>query len=266
MPTPDTNGVPPFADFEMLKSKINELVQKYNNLLVNLDSLNVVSLTADHIDTGTLDAGKVTVHVDYATGASITIDSNGMTINDGTKDTFHVDINGNVVMTSATVQSAAGYPKVIMDPTGNLFAAYQSATNSLKILSNVAGAPRISMSDGVHSANMTLLSFFGATAFGISADDCNLYLLTDPGFNVVVPDWSQLYSTANAQSLQTALNNLTAAINANTAAIATKATSGASTGSAGSANGGIAPGTVLMVSGGGTVTWNGIPSHSHSQS
>lgn len=243
MPLPVLGQEVSLADLCNEVAKLQKTVNYLTGGQLDFDNIRVKGIVADNIDVAQLSA----ISADIGTITAGIIRG--------------IEIYGSYIATAEGT-----YPRSEMDVAGNFFAAYASATNFLKILANVAGAPRISMSDGVHSANMTLLSFFGATAFGISADDCNLYLLTDPGFNVVVPDWSQLYSTANVQSLQTALDNLTAAINANTAAIATKATSGASTGSAGSANGGIAPGTVLMVSGGGTVTWNGIPSHSHSQS
>lgn len=124
MPIPDTQGVPPFAEFEDLKRKINEIVQKYNNLLVNLDSLNVVSLTADHIDTGTLDAALVTIKSLLNAGAYIQIDGTGMKIFDGTKNTFIADITGLVTMTGALIQSAAGFPKVTINSANNLVGAY----------------------------------------------------------------------------------------------------------------------------------------------
>lgn len=130
MPTPDTNGLPPFADFEMVKAKLNELVNKYNTLLVNLDSLNVVSLTADHIDAGTIDANLVRIRSDLTAGAYIEIDGNGMVINNGSFDTFTADINGQVTMTRALIQSSpGGFPRIVMDPDNQLFAAYSSATS-----------------------------------------------------------------------------------------------------------------------------------------
>lgn len=107
MPVPTFNGLPPFADFEAMKRKINDLVREFTNLLVNLDSLNVVSLTADHVDTGTLNAKKVTIRSDLSGGAYIQIDGNGIIIYDGTGNTFVVDINGNVTL-NGTIIAANG--------------------------------------------------------------------------------------------------------------------------------------------------------------
>ena len=66
-----------------------------NILEGRLSSANIRELTADKIITGTLWAQLVTIMSDLNGGAYIRIDGNGMVINDGTKDVFSVDINGN---------------------------------------------------------------------------------------------------------------------------------------------------------------------------
>lgn len=118
MPIPDTQGVPPFAEFEDLKRKINEIVAKYNNLLVNLDSLNVVSLTADHIDAGTIDTDIVTVRGDN--GAKfIKIDSTGMEAFNGTIDTLNFDLaTGLLTLISILLKSSNSNERVAIDSTG----------------------------------------------------------------------------------------------------------------------------------------------------
>lgn len=195
MPTPDTNGVPPFADFDDVKRKMNEIVQKYNNLLVNLDSLNVVSLTADHIDAGTINADIVTIKADYASGAFIEIGPNGMRINDGTKDTFSVDTDGNVVMTSAIVQSAVGYPKVVMDPDNNLFGAYKDANNYLEVTPELNGSPGMyfNVSGSVASGMFADSGQFniGATARDLRIETSvqgNIYISPELNYNVFFPN------------------------------------------------------------------------------
>lgn len=93
-------------------------MQELTNLILNLDSLNVVSLTADHIDAGTIDANIVTIRSDLTSGAYVQIDGNGMVINNGTIDTFEADINGDVTMTSATIRSLSTGERVEIDSTG----------------------------------------------------------------------------------------------------------------------------------------------------
>lgn len=60
-----------------------------------ISSVNIRELIADKIQTGTLDAGKVTIRVDYNSGAYIEFGPNGMIVNDGTIKTVEVDTNGN---------------------------------------------------------------------------------------------------------------------------------------------------------------------------
>ena len=102
MPIPTFTELPPYPEFKDLVNKINTLVSELTNLILNLDSLNVVSLTADHIDAGTLDAGVVTVRTDLNAGGYIKIDSTGMTVNNGTKNTLRIDLNGNVTAEDGT--------------------------------------------------------------------------------------------------------------------------------------------------------------------
>ncbi|SDJ60519.1 hypothetical protein [Paenibacillus naphthalenovorans] len=147
MPIPDIAGLPPFAEFRDLETKLSELIQKYNNLLVSLDSLNVVSLTADHIDAGTLNAGIVTVRADYAGGAFIEISANGIRINDGVKDTFVADTAGFITLVGAVFRSALGYPRVELNSVQNLIAAYTDADTYIALIPNASGVPTLVMVD-----------------------------------------------------------------------------------------------------------------------
>jgi hypothetical protein len=156
-------------------------------------------------------------------------------------------------MTGATIQSASGYPKVVMDPSGNLFGAYASAASYLTInpVGSAGGSPQLSI---VSPTGYMFLYQGGTDTNFNSGGDLRLNAMGDLELNLsgstIVP-FSQIYNFGSTVSLQDALN--------------AKATKGISTSSSGSANGGIPIGTVLMVSGGGTVTWNGIPNHSHAQ-
>lgn len=167
MPIPTFSGLPPYPEFQDVVNKINKLVNELRNLMLNLDSLNVISLTADHIDAGTIDAGVVTVRADYASGAYVEIGPTGMKIYDGSKFTFTVDINGNVTMTGATVQSTTGYPKVVMDPTSNFLQAAQDANRYVVITPFNGSTPAIQLFDGVNSKS--ILMFVTATDSVISS-------------------------------------------------------------------------------------------------
>lgn len=69
-----------------------------------IDSLNIRRLTADLINTGILNAGKVTIRSDLNGGAYIVIDGNGVTVSNGTENTFTVDNDGNVTINDGTIR------------------------------------------------------------------------------------------------------------------------------------------------------------------
>jgi hypothetical protein len=84
-----------------------------------LDSVNIRRLTANKIYTGTLDAGKVTIRSDLNGGAYVVIDGTGITVNDGSQNTFTVDIDGNVTIHDATFRiNLSGDAYIQFDPSG----------------------------------------------------------------------------------------------------------------------------------------------------
>ncbi|MBB6672628.1 hypothetical protein [Cohnella nanjingensis] len=251
MPVPTFAGLPPFPEFDDVVNKVNQLVNQLRNLLLNLDTLNIVELNADVINSGTVNAGKVTVKSDLNAGAYILIDGNGMTINDGSKNTFQVNINGQVTMTSATIQSSTGYPKVVMNPNGTLFGAYKDASNFVSVDPQFAGAPGYVLYSGGNPVGVLHSITNGIELFGSG----NLQLQGPNGINLItlgppvtIQDWSYLQNVATGKTLADDM-----------------ATKGISTGPSGGHNHGIPDGTVLLTSGGGSVTYFAAPNHTHAQ-
>jgi len=209
MPIPTLLGLPPKPTFDDVVNKINMLVKELTNLMLNLDSLNVVSLTADHIDTGTLDANLVTIRSDLASSAFIRIDGSGMVINNGSFDTFVVNTNGQVTMTGATVQTATEFPRVVIDPSSNLLLAAQSSSSYLEILALYP----IVLSPALRFISPTRAST-------IYQDQIQLSLITDgdivlfPSGHVKLPNWGYLLNNATGRTLQQDLNALDARITA----------------------------------------------------
>lgn len=254
MPVPDLSGVPPWAEFNDLKNKINDIVAKYNNLLVNLDSLNVVSLTADHIDAGTIDANVVTIRSDLTAGAFVEINGEGMRINNGVYDTFTANTEGKVTMTGALIRSQTGYPMVIMDPDSELLGAYYSETSFISIY-NPSGeiSPVVRFSYG--GADSFIFHDTVGNYVTMTSNDVGINLSTQDEIQLFAPsvyvnNWGFFKNYSSGRSLQQELNS--------------KATVGSSTSSSGSANGGIPIGATWQTSVG-TVTWTGVPAHSHTQ-
>lgn len=133
-PIPTFTGLPPFATFEDVVNKFNKLTAEMQNLFLSLDTLNVVSLRADVIDAGTLNAGVVTIRSDLTGGAYIKIDGTGMIVNNGTKDTLKIDSNGNLtaedgIITGGTLRTAASGNRI--EITGNQLKTYSSSNQLL---------------------------------------------------------------------------------------------------------------------------------------
>lgn len=212
MPIPTITGLPPKPEYQDIINKVNRLVQELTNLLLNLDSLNVVSLTADHIDTGTLDARVVTVRSDLAGGAYIRIDGNGMTVNDGTKDVFTVDTNGQVTMTGAKVQTtASSFPRIELSSSGNLLAAYLNANDYIAINPDLTGAPTLAAYAG-GAIKGSLSTIGGDTSIYAIGSLLNLLSNYDirisagSAYLVKFDSWSKIYNDIDGETLQQALD------------------------------------------------------------
>lgn len=209
MPIPTLLGLPPKPTFDDVVNKLNSLVKEINHLMLTLDSLNVVSLTADHIDTGTLDANLVTIRSDLASSAFIRIDGNGMVINNGSFDTFVVNTNGQVTMTGATVQTATEFPRVVIDPPGNLLRAAQSSSSYLEIMALFASV----LSPALRFVNPNRFAY-------LYLDQLQLVVFSDgdifmtPSGHVRIPNWGYLMNNATGRTLQQELNDLNARITA----------------------------------------------------
>lgn len=166
---------------------------------------------------------------------------------------WRVHKSGKMVATGALIQSADGtYPRIVMDPDSDLFGAYATALRSIVIGANLSGYPYLEFTDAGSNINFGYSTGAGlniSSGGDLDLRPRDLYLY--PTLLTHVPNWGTVRSDGQSETLQDALDE--------------KATAGISTSLSGSANGGIPIGTVLMVSGGGTVTWNGIPTHSHAQ-
>lgn len=185
MPVPDTSGIPPFADFDMMKTKINEIVQKFNNLLVNLDDANFDKITAKVLDVNELSA--ITANMGKLTSGEIY---------------------------GAYIATAEGtYPRAEMSSTANYFKAATSANNFVSILPyyNVLNAPMIQITN---TAIGSSVDFYINDLNGkITINSANTirvsrganYMEWD-GVGIKIPDWTTLYNGSTTQTLQAALD------------------------------------------------------------
>jgi hypothetical protein len=182
---------------------MNDLVREFTNLLLNLDSLNVVSLTADHIDAGTINGNVVTIRSNLNDGAYIQIDGTGMTVFDGTGNTLTIDLDGNITMrgtltasvvnaseingseingstmnasivngteinggtiTGSLIQtSASSYPRAEMRSDSQIFMAAADVSNYMRIIASAAGVPSFTFGDGTNSGSLSFSNDLSGT-------------------------------------------------------------------------------------------------------
>lgn len=271
MPIPTFTKLGPSPSFDDLVKKVNVLSGELSNLMLNLDSLNVVSLTADHIDAGTIDANVVTIRSDLTAGAYVQIDGNGMVINNGSINTFTANINGNVTMTSATIRSLASGERVEIDSTGlHTYDAFGFERITIGT-APVEGVKAITFRDTTGAAKSVMVydteTVDGSSRTGqyIVGPNAQYLLLSDDGDIRIQND--QLSGFRAVSSSRPEINSGGGGWEAIAfkSEVDTKATAGSSTSTDGSHNHGIPNGTVLMVDGGGTVTFVTSGSHSHTQ-
>jgi hypothetical protein len=237
---PNVEGMTSLSD---LKNAVGKMTKELSWLLNNLDTRNLNYVDGDLLVEGTVTALKLQVEELSAISANLGKIVSG-------------EIYGAYIATKE-----AAYPRAEMSSTSDLFGAYKDADNFIRIVADYGGSPALEVwsAGAIKGRINTLLGVLAVE--GYSGITVSSYSSTDlrSAEYVLVPksDWSGLIKE-DGLSLQDEFDTLSDEL-------AGKATVGISTSLSGSANGGIPIGTVLMVSGGGTVTWTGVPLHSHAQ-
>ena len=247
MPVPTLNGLPPFAEMDDIKKKVNSIVNELNNFLVNLDTLNIIELnakviiaesitgdkiqanaiTADKIVAGAITAGKIDVDELSAITAKMGKLTSG-------------EIYGAYIATSEGL-----FPRCEMSSEGNLFGAFSSAQHYIAIDPAYAGTPALKFFyAGLEYGRINNMS--GVMDI-VGTGGIDLYTGSD---NLRIPSFGKVLSSTG-QNLGVELDS--------------KASTGRSTGWSGDHNHGIPPGTVLRTADGGTVTFASAPQHTHEQ-
>lgn len=268
MPIPTLTGLPPAPTFQDIVDRLNKVVRETNNMLLNLDSLNVVSLTADHIDAGTIDANVVTIRSDLTAGAYVQIDGNGLVINDGSRNTFRADITGQVTMTGATIVNnlvSGAYTNIsdtgitINDGTVDTFRADVTGqvTMTGALIRSRLGYPAIVMnpSGDLVGAYVSPTSFLTINAVGSGSGSPQFNLQSPSGYMFLYQSGSATNMKSGGDMRLDAVGDLELNLAGNTLVpfsqmedfisgvslqtmLNEKATSGISTSLSGSANGG----------------------------
>jgi hypothetical protein len=228
MPIPTFTGLGPEPQFEDVVNKLNRLTQEVTNIMLNLDSLNVVSLTADHVDTGTLDANLVTVRSDLTGSSFIQIDGEGIRASDGVINTFEIDTTGKAyfrgditseaTITGSLIQTATTGRRLAL--SGNEFIAYdENGTRRIayEILDSVGSNDffygiKWYGADGLEKMQMQATDqgfFMGGNDFNISSNVFfNSGSLKTNGFPVNLGGTSNVGAETQADSTATTVDGL----------------------------------------------------------
>lgn len=220
---------------------------------IQANQINAASLSAISANLGTVTAGSIS----------------GVTITGGIISGAAV-IGGTI--TGATIQTSSSYPRAEL--SGNNLTLYKDASTFTVLTPNSTIGGDIALEWYGPSPGSLFLIYHNSASSTISASD-DLYLFAEniqlrPDTRITVLGWDKIYNPSSGQTLQDVLTTISLSLSSLQSQITSlqnnKADKGTLTGSAGPYNGGIPIGTNLMTSGGGVVTWNGIPAHSHVQS
>lgn len=135
-------------------------VRWFSDFINHIDTLNVEELDAAVVNTGILNANLVKIAA--ANGLkSLTIDTNGIVANNGSVDTMKFDLaTGLLTIVSALIQSSTGYPRVELNNSTNLLAAYLTANDAIRVVPNFSGGnPAIYFTTG--GSTVAYLQDFG---------------------------------------------------------------------------------------------------------
>lgn len=166
MPVPDISGLPPFADFNDVTVKINDLVQRLRQLLLTLDTLNIRSLHAKVIEAETITGDKIQANT--ITAAKMLVDELSAISADLGKITAG-EIYGTYI---ATRENA--FPRAEMSAMDNLFKAMQNA-NSYVSIDALGGnnSPQVLIKSLL--ANMVLLMLGNTANISVTGGNLNLH-------------------------------------------------------------------------------------------
>lgn len=183
-----------------------------NWLFGNLDSVNIKNLTAEKIVTGILNAALVMIRA-KDDDKYFKFDKEGIIANNGEVDTLRFDLSsGLLTIVSALIQSAEGFPKVELNSQENMFAAFKSADDWIKIATSIMSTTALMMYlNGIGVQHYLFNSGVAGYYYYIQTDG-HIEIRPGTGKNVNFPSPSRVLF--NGDSLQELLDDLQDQINA----------------------------------------------------
>lgn len=200
VPSIRSDKEPDMSTVKMMYDYLKKMANVISALRNDLEYMINGNLDANNIRAKSITANKMNVDELSAISANLGTITAGI-------------IRGIQIFGSYIATAEGTYPRTEMDVSGNLIAAYTTATNFLKVLSLYAGSPALLFDDGLIQG--TIATTLGTLAIRSNKDlqvsaDNNLRL---NGSNVYVPSWSSFVNADTSQTLQQALNNLQSQIN-----------------------------------------------------
>lgn len=302
MPQPGLGGIGPGASYEDLLNYVIRLERKLDYVLQNMDSENIFEVggwrvTPDQLASKDDDVGMSTEDTaaddirfwagDVKTGSpKFTVTKSGIltavdgvfegeiTAESGEIGGFTITATALTATTGGTIQNkSAAANNVRLDDTG-FHANDSSGVERLTIGTAPAQGAKALIGRDTSGNAQSVYTYDSETVDGssrtgqfITAHGAVILISDDGDIRIMNSDGRGIRVVTGYPEVNDGLSGWeTVAIQSE---VDLKATAGASTSSNGaqSLNGGIPIGTVLMVDGGGTVTWNGISfsAHSHTQ-
>jgi hypothetical protein len=185
----------PYPEFQDVVNKVNTLVAELQNLMVSLDTLNIIKLNAKVIEAGTVTAEKMNVDELSAISANLGHITAGLV--------EAIEIFGSYIATAAI----GVYPRIELSSLSKLLKAELDADNRIELLANLVGSPAFNfitelMVGRLFAADSTL-ALISNEFLQLEGDE--VYITSDTGY-VNFQSWAKLKNTTSSTTLQQALD------------------------------------------------------------
>ena len=230
MPVPDIAGLPPFADFNDVTTKIDDLVQRLRQLLLNLDTLNIrelhasklvaQSITGDKIEANSISANHIqanAITADKIEAGAVTaekIEVNELSAITANLGHITAGLIESVEIFGSYIATSQSFPRVEMSNTDNMFGAYKSPSNYIQMYSPVELFSPVLRFEANGIPNYI---FFDPTdnTFNFTSSSADINISTSRDIQLYASSvryagWNSLRSNQTERTLQDELNDIDA--------------------------------------------------------